>query len=155
MGIALAISIPVAVLLLILLILGFSYDYVGQKQKHERQVLALEKGLPVPPEPVTVGPRSKVLLWIAVVVPPIGALIALGVTIWAFSNPSIPVPLKWDITGIAFIAAGWTTCIIVSTTAIIAAVRSFIIAARQNPQPVPVPMPMPRIPSVPPESHHP
>ena len=70
MGIALAISIPVAVLLLILLILGFSYDFVGQKQKHERQVLALEKGLPVPPEPVTVGPRSKVLLWIAVVVPP-------------------------------------------------------------------------------------
>ena len=86
MGIALAISIPVSVLVLILLILGFTFDYVGQKQRHERQVLALQKGLPVPPEPVTVGPRSKVLLWIALVSPPICALVGLGITIWTWNR---------------------------------------------------------------------
>jgi hypothetical protein len=145
MGIALAISIPVSVLVLILLILGFTFDYVGQKQRHERQVLALQKGLPVPPEPVTVGPRSKVLLWIALVAPPICALVGLGITIWTWNQPQFPLQMRWDITGVAFLVTGWVACIIVSATAVIAAVRSFIVAAQQNPS----------VPTRPPESHNP
>jgi hypothetical protein len=135
MGIALAISIPVAVLLLILFIFGFSSDVLAQKLKHQRQVLALEKGLPVPPE-VTVGPRSKILLAIALLAPPISALVGLAITIWAWNQPHFPLQMRWDITGVAFLVCGWVACIIVSATAIIAAVRSFIIAAGQNPQPV-------------------
>lgn len=143
MGIALAITIPIVVL--IVLFLSFWFHYVKQKQDHERKVLALQKGLPLPPEPVTAGPRSKALLLIAVLIPVLGALIGLGFTIWAWSSPSIPLPVKWDITGIAFLAAGWTACVIVSTTAVIVVVNSEITAARQNPV---VPMKSP-------ESHNP
>ena len=137
MGIALAISVPVAVLILILSIFGFSSDVLAQKLKHQRQVLALEKGLPVPPEPVTVGPRSKVLLGIALLAPPISALVGLAITIWAWNQPHFPLQMRWDITGVAFLVCGWVACFIVSATAVVAAVRSFMIAAGQNPQPVP------------------
>jgi hypothetical protein len=146
MGIALAISIPIVLFMMILL--GFTFMVVKQKLQHERHMLALQKGLPVPLEPVTAGPRSKLLLWIALLVPPFCALVALGITIWAFSDPSIPFRSRlnpWDITGIAFIAAGWTACVVVSATAVIVVVRSFIVAARQHPS----------VPMKPPESHHP
>lgn len=130
MGIALAIILPILALFVILLI--FWHVHEKQKMTHERQMLALQKGLPPPPEPWTGGPRSNLLVAIAFLVPFLSALVGLGVTIWAWTNPNIPPPIKWDITGIAFIAAGWTACIIVSTTAVIVAVRSEIEAARQN-----------------------
>ena len=147
MGIALAITIPIVSLLMFLFLLGFTFDVKKQKLLHERHMLALQKGLPLPPEPVTAGPRSKLLLWIALLVPPFCALVALGITIWAFSDPSIPFRSRlnpWDITGIAFIAASWTACVVVSATAVIVVVRSFIVAARQHPS----------VPMKPPESHH-
>jgi len=143
MGTALAISIPIVLFMMILL--GFTFSVVKEKLQHERHMLALQKGLPLPQKPVTAGPRSKLLLWVALVVPPVCALAALGITIWAFSEPFRFRMNPWDITGIAFIASGWTACVIVSATAVIVVVRSFIVAASQSPA-----LPMSR-----PEIHHP
>jgi hypothetical protein len=151
MGIALAILIPI--LLLVVIALSFWFHFVKQKMTHERHMLALQKGLPVPLEPTSAGPRSAALGLIALLVPPICALIALGITIWAWNQPW-PDSGKWNVTGIAFIAAGWTACIIVSVTAVIVTVNSEIEAARQNTPADPV-VPVPRIPSGLPEGHNP
>jgi hypothetical protein len=150
MAIALAIGIPI--LLLIVIILTFWFHYAKQKMYHERQVLALQKGLPVPPE-LPAGPPPKALGPIAVVVPVFFALVGLGVTIWAWNQPW-PAGMKWDVTGIAFLAAGWTACIFVSTIAVIVSVNMEIAAARAG-SPQPMPVPVSRIPAGPPEGHNP
>ena len=130
MEIALAISIPAFLIFVALFLFGFLY--VNQRMWHERQMLALQKGLPLMEARPGPGSRSVALLWIALVVPVLCALAALGITIWAWSRPFWHPQMKWDITGIAWVAAGWTACVLVSTTAVIVAVRNFIAAARQG-----------------------
>jgi hypothetical protein len=141
---AIALTISVSIVLLCVVILTFCFHYVKEKMRHERHVLALQKGLPVPPEPLNGGPRSEALIGVALLVPILGALVGLGVTIWAWNQPWQEI-LKWNVTGIAFIAAGWTSCVIVSGTAVNVAVRSFIVLAQKNPSP----------PGKPPENHNP
>lgn len=139
MEIALAISIPILVLFVILS--TFWFMYVNQRMAHEQKMLALQKGMPLPPE-AGPAPQSVLLLWIAILVPVILALSALGVTIWAATRGFFDLFKKTEVILVSWLVSGWAACVIVSAVAIIVVIRSFIQAARLSGQ-----LPYPRMPA--------
>lgn len=131
MEIALAILVPILALFVILA--TFWFLYVKQRLAHERQMLALQKGLPLPPEPAP-APQSVFLIWIAVLVPVLFAGAALGVTIWAATRPFFDLFKKTEVILVSWLVGGWAACVIVCAVAIIVVIRSFIQAARLSGQ---------------------
>jgi hypothetical protein len=126
--------IGLVVLLAVLALIGFLY--LKQRMAHERHMLALQKGLSIPPEAATSRlPGSVLLVWVALGVPVLLALIALGVTIWAGTRTFWINPFMRDgVILVAWLVTGWTACVFVSATAIVVSVKGFIAAARTETQ---------------------
>lgn len=127
MEIALAILIPILALFVILA--TFWFMYVKQRLAHERQMLALQKGLPLPPEPAP-ALQSVLLLWVAILVPLLLAGGALGVTIWAATRSFFDLFKKTEVILVSWVVGGWAACVIVCAVSIIVVIRSYIQAAR-------------------------
>src|SRR5262245_22515343 len=136
-GLALAISIPILVFCLVFLV--FWFQYLKHRMAHEREMLALQKGLTPPAEPGRSGRASGsvFLLWMALAAPVVIALIGLFVTVLVWSDSWTYVGRKWDLTGIAWVVAGWASTVVVSTSAVVVAVRNLAGGGQAPERPAP------------------